>query len=258
MTHARLPIPLSPLLLAACATPSLDATPRYGLMSLDGEVQTDASPGAEPNSFDQLGLDDDEDTPGASLDLKWGMPHLSISTQSTNFTGSGTVTSELEIGGDTITVGSDVDSDIDLGITSALLTWDLAPTDRVEAGLGFGLVLLDLDLHFREQSTSNTVESQETIPVPVLAGRLGLRAGPFEVVGTLSGLDVEIDDDSATFVDLDVSGKYHLAGGSDRLNAWLVLGYRATDLELEYTEDGDDVATDLEVTGPYLGLTFSF
>ena len=151
-----------------------------------------------------------------------------------------------------------MDSSVDLGVTSGLLTWDLAPTDSVEFGLGFGIVALDLELEFRENITPTTVSSDETVPVPVLAARVGISAGAWEVAGVLSGLDVDADGDQVTFFDLDAYGKYHIAGGGDRLGAAFIFGYRATELDVEYDDGSDRVDANLEVSGPYIGLRLSF
>jgi hypothetical protein len=249
-------IPL--VLLAACSAPTLDASVRYGLNSLDGDILTGTGGTVVANSFNDLGLNDDEPTPGATVDFKWGSPHLSISTQSSSFSGSGVLSSQLEIGGDIISVGADVDSNIDVGVTSAILTFDLAPTSALELGIGVGVVALDLNLRFREDLSGTTVESDEVIPIPVLAARAGMEFGDWEVGGVVSGLDIEVDGDSVQFVDLDVFGKYHFAGGQDRISASFLFGYRSTDLTVDYADSGDQVDANLTVAGPYIGLRFSF
>lgn len=252
----RLLLPLA--LLAACSAPTLDASLLYGLQELDGHIKTGTGGATVANSFDDLGLNDAEGALGASVDLKWGSPHLSISTQSTEFSGSGILSSQLEVDGDIISVGSAVDSDIEVGVTSALLTFDLAPTDTVEFGLGVGIVALDLDLRFREDITATTVSTDETLPIPVIAARLGIDIGSWEVGGVLSGLDIEVEGDSVKFFDLDVYGRYDFFGGAERAAVSLMLGYRSTDLAIDYEDGADTVDAELEVSGPYFGVRFSF
>lgn len=246
------------LFLAACGAPTIDASARYGYWGLDGNVLTDTSLGAQANDFDSLGLGDREGAPGARADFKWGMPHLTISSTDSEFGGTGLITSEIELGGDTISVGAMVESDVKLGVDEALLTWDFAPTGAVEFGLGFGVVLLDMDMRFHESLTSTTASTDETLPFPVVALRAGVQSGSWEFEGSLAGFDVEIDDDAVSFFDLDVFGRYHFAGGEKRGGVSLLLGYRALDLSVDYTDGGDSVDADAELSGPYLGLQVSF
>lgn len=255
MMRASCLLPLA--LLASCGAPSLDATARYGLMGLDGDIRTDTSVGATTNGWDDLGLDDEEGAPGATLNLKWGMPHLSISTQSTGFSGTGIIESEIDLDGEIIGVGASVHSDVDLGVTSALLTWDLAPGD-FEFGLGLGIVALDLEMQFVEDATATTATTDESLPIPVLAARVGLSAGSWEVAGTLAGLEVDVEGDSVSFFDLDAYGKYHFMGGEDRLGASFVFGYRETNLDIDYEDGADEVDAELGISGPYIGLRLSF
>ena len=258
MTRARQLLPLATLaLLAACGAPGLDATARYGFVDLDGGVLTDTTVGAAENTWDGLGLDDTEATPGATVDLKWGSPHLSISTQQSGYSGQGVLNSEIEIDGDTIAIGTTVDADVDIDVTSALLTWDLAPGD-LEFGLGLGIVGLGLDMQFADTGSSTVVASDETLPLPVLAARLGMSQGPWSLAGTLAGFDIDIDGDELSFFDFDAYGKYSFAGGDERMNAAVVVGYRSTDLSVDYEDGPDRVDADLELTGPYIGLRLSF
>jgi hypothetical protein len=258
MMRATCLLPLTPLvLLASCGAPSVDATARYAMLGLDGDIRTDTSVGAATNSWDDLGLDDEEGTPGATVNLKWGMPHLSISTQGSSFSGTGIIESEIDLDGEIIGVGAQVDSDVDLGVTSALLTWDLVPGD-FEFGLGLGLVALDLDMKFLDDVTGTTATTDETLPVPVLAARVGLSAGSWEAAGTLAGLEIDVEGDTVSFFDLDAYGKYHFMGGEDRLGASFVFGYRDTNLDLDYEDGPDEVDVELGISGPYIGLRLSF
>ncbi len=245
------------LLLGACATPSLQGAARYGRTQLDGGILTNSGGVGTRNTWDGLGLGSTEDTPGASVDFKWGGPHLSVSTEKSSFSGRGTLQSTIDLGGNTINTGQTVDSDLDIGISSAILTWDIAPTD-FELGLGLGLFALDLDMRFRDVATSTVVSSSETVPIPVLAARLGLSRGPWKLGGTLSGIDVDISGDQARFVDLDLFGQYSFAGGDKHLNAAILFGYRSTDLSVQYDDGTDNVDADLTATGPYIGLRLSF
>lgn len=248
---------LTLLSLVACSTPRLDATARYGQYDLDGEVGLGSSGVTASNDFSDLGLDGDSSDAGAVVDFKWGSPHLTISTQSSAYSGDGTLASDVSFDGDTIGAGSSVSSDLDLGLTTAALTFDMVP-GPVELGIGFGVTLLDLDMQFVEAGTGTEVTTDEQAPIPVLAARAGFEIGSFEISGLLSGLSVDVDDFEASMFDLDISGRWNFIGGDDHLGGSLVLGWRDVDLDLEYEDDADFVNLDFGYSGPYVGLLLRF
>jgi hypothetical protein len=58
-----------------------------------------------------------------------------------------------------------------------------------------------------------------------------------------------------------VRGTYHLFGGlgdKDTVAGHLVLGYKLTDFELEYQDGTEFVRAAFDISGPYVGLRFSF
>ena len=258
-TSSRLLLIVTLSLPCSCRAPSLNASAHYGRVGLAGGILADATPGAGTNSWSELGLGSSEGAPGATFDSEWGISHLSISTSQSHFRGTGSISSDIEIAGDTISVGSDVESDLDFRVSSALLTWDLMPSE-FDFELGLGLAVLDLDMELQDTLTSTEVTTDESLPIPVLAARVGLTNGPWEAEATLAGLDVEVDGTSAVFFDLDAQARYHLikgtdlAVGADRLDAYFLLGYRATDLDLE----DDQTQISLDLSGPYIGLRMSF
>lgn len=258
MTRLSQPLALtSLLLLAACSAPSMDASLQYSPQSLSGGVLTDTTAGAAENTWSGVGLDGSADALGVAFGLEWGAPRLDISTRQAGYSGRGELNSEIEIDGDTIGVGTTVDSDLDVSVTKALWTWDIAPGD-LEVRLGLGLVGLGVDMRFEDTASSSVVSSDEIVPVPVLAGGIGKSFGPWAVAGSLSGFDVKYADESLSFYDLDAYGKYSFIGGDKRLSGALVLGYRWTDFSLDLEDGGDRINADLGMTGPYLGLRLSF
>lgn len=252
---ALLLVPLA--LSAACATPHLDAMGRYGQYSLDGDLAISTTGASARNDLDALGLDDKEGTPGALIDLKWGSPHLTLTTQSSKYSGDGVLESQISFGDTTIDADAPVHSKLDLGISTAALTFDMVP-GPVEVGLGLGVTYLSLDAMFVEDVTSEEVSTDESVPFPVLAARAGVDVGALEFGGLLTGLKVDVDGDKADFFDLDVYGRWTFLGGSNHLGGALVVGYRQSKVDVEYEDQGDQVSLDLTYSGPYFGLSIRF
>jgi hypothetical protein len=156
----------SVVFLAACSAPQIEAQAQYGLSKFDGDFAISSGGASGKTSMKDLGLDDEEGAPGARADFKWGLPHLTVELGKTSASGSGTTTANLSQGGTTITAGTAVDSDLDLGYIDGILTFDILPTDTVELGLGFGLQTLDIDAKVQQSGTANKVETSETFPDP--------------------------------------------------------------------------------------------
>jgi len=249
-----LPLVLCPL--ASCALPTLGVEARYGPVNVDGDVGLSAGNVTANNSVDDAGIDDDDGAPSLRGDFKWGLPHLSVTLQQSTHDGSGRLGADLSSGGVTIPAGTQVDTDMDLGLHTAYLTFDLMPGDW-ELGLGVGVVAFDLDLKAGD-GMGNSVSTDELVPIPVIAGRAGISLLRFDFEALAGFMDWSAGSDDVTFLDFDVNGKFRLLGEGDHTTGWVVAGLRYTDIDAEYEDGSDDVAVDMQFTGPYLGLRFVF
>ncbi|MEZ6005430.1 MAG: hypothetical protein R3F33_14745 [Planctomycetota bacterium] len=248
----------APLCLTACFAPRIDGTARMTQLTLDGEIGISDSSIVTRNTIDDLGLGDKENLPGAVIDFQWGGPHISVSTMSGSWSGSGTLSAELSNNGATIPIGDNVDSDLDMAIHSAIITWDFLPT-AAELGIGIGVDAFDLKGSFVSQSTSERIDFDEMVPIPVLAVRANVPVGPFEFGGHLAGFQIDYDGDEAQFMDLDVHGQWHVIGGSSRASGSIIAGYRKINLQVDYEGDsGERIDADLDFSGPFLGAQISF
>jgi len=248
--------PLVVLLVAGCSGPQLDIMPRYGQFNVDGDFGATAGGVVLTNTADEMGIEDDDGYVGARVDFKWGLPHLIISAQSTDHSGDGVLANDIDIDGTTITAGTAVATEFDLGLYNALLLFDILPTDNFELGLGFGLSALDVDAEF--SGGGSTITTDELLPVPVLALSGGVQFSRLELAALLSGMDVSIDNNDLSYIDLEAFARLGLIRPDDRGRVSLLLGYRYLDIDLEYEDGSDNVVFDMTFDGPYLGLEVSF
>ncbi|MBI5363725.1 MAG: hypothetical protein HZA53_11140 [Planctomycetes bacterium] len=241
------------LALTACSAPRIEATPEYGKMRMSGEFAIATAGVASTNDLKDLGLDDEEGTPGARVDLKWGLPHLSFSVSKFDTSGSGTTTADLSQGAVTIPAGTNVDSDVELIYGNAILTFDFVPGDTVEVGLGFGVEAASLQTSVKPSAGGAGVDTDESVPIPVLALRAGVDLGSFQVDGLLTGIKAGYSGDDLTFYDLDLRARWEVFD-----HAHLLLGYKRWTVDLEYDDGADNVALDVTADGPYLGFVLAF
>lgn len=249
------------LLTAGCASPTGDVMARYGPFDIDGTfgVQSATNPGATDKSdIKTAGFSDDEGVLGLRGDVDFGSPHLMISLQRSGHGGRGTLTGSLDDGdGNAIPEGAEVDSHLDLGLYSGILTFDLIPGDTAEIGIGLGVTVVDFDAAISEVSTGTTIAEHVTTPVPLLAARGGIQLGAVGVDAILSGISMNMGGDSIAMIDLDANVNYRLLGEAQGLAGSLAIGYRFVDFDVEY-QDRERVELDMGFSGPYLAAIFSF
>jgi hypothetical protein len=252
-----LPVLASGALIASCSTPRFDITPRYGPLDIEGDVGMSQGAVVGKADLESSGLQEDDSVLGGRFDFDWGGSHLMVSTQKSSHGGSGTMTATVSSGGNTITAGTAVDSEFDLGLHTAAYTFDFIPTDLLEVGIGLGLSYVDMFASFTEPISGETVEGDQELPIPLIAARLGTRIWRVDASLQLSGMALDIDGDSMSYFDADLMAKLRLFGGEDHLAGHLTAGYRWVDLAVDYEDDGDRVDGDVTLQGPYIGVTVS-
>lgn len=243
----------SPLALCGCAAPCIDVALRAQDFELDGALGASSSGVVATSSTDSLGLDQDEGAFSPRADLVAGPMRLTVDHVGVEFEGDGTVEVDFEFGGETISAGADVASRLDLGITRAVATFTILPLGVVHVGLGVGVALVDFEAELVEDLTATRIATDETAPVPFVAARVG--GGIWRIdFDVLAGfLDVEIDDVDARYLDVEAMARLRLFDAG--FHGDLVAGYRWMDIDVAYEDDGDDVDADIELSGPYIGLS---
>ena len=246
------------LSLCSCGLPSLALHPRMGAMDLDGHLaaNTTGAPAMATSAAD-LGLDEGEDEVMPRADLKWVGMHLSASQFTAAYAGTGQVDADIDLGGGTIGADAAVATDLDLDVTSLHYTWDLIPGETVEAGIGLGLALVDFKTSIVETIGLNSVSTEEFIPVPLLAARLGFNLGPVELSGVAGFLQISDGDNEASVRDLDLMAVYEVFSGTGA-SLGLNVGYRQFDLEANYGDGDSTVDMDLGLSGICYGITLAF
>ena len=246
------------LSLCSCGLPSLALHPRMGAMDLDGHLAAYTTGIAAATSTADLGLDEGEDEVMPRADLKWVGMHLSASQFTAAYAGTGQVDAEIDLGdGNTIDMDADVATDLDLDVTSLHYTWDLIPGETVEAGIGLGLALVDFKTSIVETIGPNSVSTEEFIPVPLLAARLGFNLGPVELSGVAGFLQISDGANESSVTDLDLMAGYEVLSGTGA-SLGLNVGYRQFDLEANYGDGDSTVDMDLGLSGICYGITLAF
>ncbi len=240
--------------LASCSAPQFTVAPSLGRFEPEGDVSyidtTQPLPATLDNSVEDLDLAESENTLGVRADFKFGLPHLTLSTQASSWDGNGTLNADF--GG--IPASTAVDTELDLALHRLALTFDVLPSDMFELGLGFGVTVADVEAQVTDSGNTLTESADEIAPLPVLALRAGVRVWRLDFEALLSGMSIDYDGDEATYLEADLNAKLALFGAPGSANGSLVVGWRQIDLDVEYDDGDAAAAVDLSFSGPYFGL----
>ncbi|MFT4711190.1 MAG: hypothetical protein ACI9D0_001951 [Bacteroidia bacterium] len=246
-------------LLGSCGLPKAGFTPRFVTFDVEGDLLVSEGGASLASDVETMGFSKDSNSFAPRADFAWGAFEMTLAHSSTDHSGTGVADASLEFGGgDVILPGENIESDFELGLTELIMTWDLIPGDTVDFGIGFGATLADVDLTITSLDNPGIqYETDESLPIPMIAGRLAIELGDFNAEALVSGLSVDVDGDKATVIDMDIGLRYNLVDIGGEVMGAITLGYRSFDLELEYDDDGGEaVDIDIGFSGPYFGLSF--
>ncbi len=248
------------LLGASCSVPAVRPWGRVGYLHLDGDIAASAGPASASVSADSLGLDNYEAIPNIGADFDWDPIHLAVEGLVAKYQGSGFATTELSIDNDgspiVIPLGTQVESEIDVGLYLARATWDILPSAPVDLGIGVGGGLIDYGVSFDATilTQPRSVGIDDELPFGFLTARVGRQLGDFELLGHISGLGFEFGNEEINFIDIEGSliwTFWYMKTGA----AALEVGYRYIELDYEFDPSRGNFSVDAALRGPFVGLS---
>jgi hypothetical protein len=248
---------------ASCSTPSISVIPYAAMNSLEGSVASSGGGLAAGTDLADIGLDESESVFGGRIDFAGSSSHWSIASSSSSFAGSGPLDSSLDIGGFEFDVSVDIDTEMEVGTTSVMWTYDWGLGDTAHFGLGLGITSLDLAMVVTGSVetfpgsgvfTTETGSMDETLPIPMIGVRLGGDIGPVRLEASYGFLDVSADDAEVSVTDFDVYVGLDILGDFGSL----IIGYREFAFDAEFEDSSDSPDLDLTLGGPYAGIRIGF
>lgn len=205
--------------------------------------------GTEADLKDDLGGDDSSSV-FLEAALQLGSFRLFAAYLPIRFSGDSVLAKKLDFNGETFVLGSRVESEVDINIYEAGLSWFLLKMDSSAVRVQFGPEVAVKYVDARVELKSNAFGLNESesfgAPVPTVGvrGKLGL-ADWLGVAGRIGFMEC----DSSSFMDVDAQlevSPLPLFG--------LFAGYRYLDINI----DESDVLIDATFTGPYAGALIRF
>lgn len=191
---------------------------------------------------------------------------FAVSQFSYDGTNEGEAQGATRFAGKSITGDLAVGGELDLSVTKLMVGVDLlnTPVARIGVLAGVDWVEFDrFDLIAREAVAVSgggsvavgevqTILEDESSPVPMLGLRADLRLPFFGRVGAeLSGLEADLDDADLLFLDFDLAAHWE-----PWENVEFMLGYHAVLMEVDGAVGDANLDIDLDLNGPYAGLSF--
>jgi hypothetical protein len=226
---------------------------RYSLLTPGGEMGSVIDGTEKETSLSDLGLDDAAGAGGLTLGLKHKRANFYLSGQVSDFSGVGTTTHDITQGDVTIPAGAPLDTSMDIGIYSAIATYDLIHS-TYDLGIGLGLMALDFGVDYSSFGTDIGID--ETVYLPLLAINLDVYWKRFEFAALIGGAAVNANGNEVYYVNADLAARYAFVK-NERWAGQVALGWRYITMDLQFEEDASDgFEADIDFSGPYVGLRF--
>ncbi|MHC4378503.1 MAG: porin family protein, partial [Planctomycetota bacterium] len=203
-------------------------------------------------------LDDSQLTYELRTEIDMGQVVLIGDYRRLGLGGNGTLPNDFSVNGVLFSEGDVVRADTAIKFMRGLFLWKLLPDSPLGLDVGLGLAGVDTRFGLRDVFSGTEASADELGLTPFLAGRAIYRLGDFELEGQASYIDGSFDLTDLHYLDLEVAGRWRFAGEVDGFSAWAELGYRETDLVVDFMNDPAQVDTDLGLSGPFAGLVIQF
>lgn len=228
----------------------------YSNRSADGTIVIDRSgPGSGAATAESLGLGDAGDAQFA-IDGRWRRWLLGYNHVPTRIDGQGFALAELELGNAGIAVDTPVSTDIEVDLDLLAVRYAMVqqPTTTLDIGFGLGRTSLDINL---TPGVGQGIATDSNTPFGFLALELGQRLGErWSMRFAVHGASLTIGDDEIEYFDFNVSGARRVMDRNAKLD--VVVGFRLMSFIFDYYEEDARLLVDVQLQGPYVGLTATF
>ena len=226
----------------------------YWFPGLSGDVKVDESglPGTKLDFKDDLDIDE-ESYPAVEAFAGLGNHHLSLSYYRADYSGTNTLTTDINFGGEIFSFTAPINSSLEYDVFDLVYQYDLLDLENIMAGFSLGFVAkvkyfdgnLGIDGEVGGFPASESVDFSVPIPMVGLNLHVGIIADLLELRVLATGisygdgtvLDGMADISFTPFPLMDIHG-----------------GYRVFTIDV----DADDVEFNYDTSGPYVAVTVSF
>ncbi len=239
--------------LASCAPSQVSLAPSLSLTDLSGDTRIGIAPGARSADLESAGANDAELSVGFEAMAKWESRRLSIESAWFDYAGDGLLTAALGSGGSLLPVGSAVDTDVSLAAHRALFFFEFLPHDRIQVGVGGGLMYCDYASSF--SSGIQRVSYEQQTLVPVVSAEAMIRVLGADVAARFAGSDFAVDAVDVAYSQIDLIVRREIWGREQGARIGWLLQYRL--LDWRHDSSATDSESDVSISGFGAGISVS-
>lgn len=207
------------------------------------------------NGEEDLGLDDVIDQARIEFNVRLAdRSNVRVDYFKLNRFGEVQLANDIEFGDFSFDAGDRFRSKMDLRNLTLSYTYSLFKGERLEAGLGLGLHIFEIQADGGQPGTLNRDRDSEAGVFPSGALNFAFRISKrWAVTARYNALQVDVDEGTGNFSDLHADIQYRW-----RKNFAVGIGYSSTHFDLDLRDVDEPFLFDLETTGPELFFRASF
>jgi len=222
------------------------------LLRLDPNTATE---GDTLSGEDDLGLDDQVDQGRMEFDIRMGeRNHVRIDYFKLNRFAQQQLPRDIVFGDFTFTEGTTFRSKLDWRVLSTTYTYSLFRGERFEAGLGFGIHLIEAKAEGGEPGTADQERASEVGIFPTIAANAAFRISKrWSITARGQQFSATPEEFEGKMADYHADVQYRW-----RKNFAIGLGYTKLETDVEVFETDNPLMFNLDTSGPELFFRVSF
>lgn len=230
----------------------------YSSRSLGGVIGSknaisDGVDGAMVTTGDAMGVDDSN---GAMLSIaaQYKRFGIGLNYMPTSFEGTGSALVAVGGSGGVFT-STPLETDIDVDMLLASMYYNLIQTKDTVFGIGagFGQTMVDISI-VPEVGTPLAYDGQ--LPFGFLRVHFASNYRRFLYGFALNGLSLDVDNVNIVYSDYKVDFGYRVLDGRTKLD--IIGGYRLVNFAADMKGTGGEIAADVSLEGPFLGIAATY
>lgn len=222
--------------------------------SLGGRVGLASSITTDVNTIDlssDLGLGGTEVVPYLRGEVVAGGFDFALSGFRTSESGHGTVTADFG----QITAGTNVNTDLDLGLAHGHVAWNFLETSWIDVGAGLGADYIDFSLKAQDPTfvLHESVEVRQAVPLVEARAAVRLPVVPIDLELGVGGITGTYDQVDGTVIDAEALLRGRIVGPLH-----LFAGYRYVHIDIKGSSNSQSFDGNVNVSGFMVGASLRF
>ena len=231
----------------------------YSKRSLDGAVSNKTP--IDNNTFGNLLATGNSMNVGTSDEFmlavnayykRWG---VGLSYMPTSFSGTGSSLVEVDSGSTGVIVETSLNTNIDVNMVLANLTYDFIKTGNNVFGVGAGLGNTSINLSIIPDVGDSIIYNGDQ-PFGFLNIHMSSKHNNFSYGFSMNGISADFDGAAVDYSQYTVNLGYRVKDGAAKLD--IIGGYRLVNFAIDLQEGQNIVRADVALEGPYLGVNLAY